>query len=218
MLDSKLRPLIDPPLNLVADIIAATGITADIITLAGFLCSLCSFAALALQAYGVALCFIILSRLMDGLDGAVARASAQGPSDRGAFFDILTDFIFYGGTVFFFAVGRPDAALAAAFLIFSFIGSGVSFLAYSIMTAKRGLNHDRQGQKSFYYVAGLCEGSETIIFLVLFCLLPDHFAALSILFGILCWITAAGRALLAAKNFSPAHEELNENPADKLAD
>ncbi len=199
MLDSKLRPLIDSPLNAFAGVMAARGINANIITLAGFAFSLCAFAALAIQEYGGALFFIVLSRLADGLDGSVARASEKGATDRGAYFDILSDFIFYAGAVFFFAVGRPETALPAAFLIFSFIGTATSFLAYAIIAAKRGLEH--RTEKSFHYAAGLCEGAETIAFLVLICLFPDWFAKLALAFGLLCWITAAGRALRAAKEF-----------------
>lgn len=201
-MDSKLRPWIDPPLNRLAVAAVKHGISADMVTLAGFMFGLCAFAALAFEAYGGALFFIIFSRLADGLDGPVARHSDKGPGDRGAFFDILCDFVFYAGIVFFFALGRPEAALPAAFLIFSFIGTATSFLAYGIIATRRGLNHERQGKKSFYYAAGLCEGTETIIFLVLICLIPGHFPALAVSFAVLCWITTAGRALQAANEFS----------------
>ena len=201
MFDSKIRSYIDPPLNAAGKRLAAKGITANMVTAAGFVSTLCAFACLYMQAYGGALFFVCLSRLMDGLDGSLARHSESGASDDGAFLDIVTDMIFYGGVVFFFAAGQPQTAMAAAFLIFSFMGSASSFLAYGIIAAKRDMQHDRQGKKSFYYAAGLCEGSETIFFFVLMCLLPAWFSVLAILFGLLCWITAAGRVALAMKNF-----------------
>ena len=202
MLDAKIRPYIDPPLNAMGQALAKSGLKAQQVTLAGFIFGLGAFLALALESYAPALLFIALSRLMDGLDGPVARASEEGPTDRGAFLDIVSDFIFYGGFAFFFAVGRPETALAAAFLIFSFMGTASSFLTYSILATKQGRNHSRQGKKSFYYAAGLCEGSETIIFFLLFCLLPNLFTPLAVLFGILCWITTAGRTAQAYKEFS----------------
>lgn len=198
MLDSQLRKLIDPGLNAAGAALVRQGVHADRLTLAGFGFGLCAFAALAFEAYGAALLFILLSRLADGLDGPVARHSQRGATDRGAFFDILSDFIFYAGIVFFFAVGRPETSLAAAFLIFSYIGTATSFLAYSILATKNSLNHERQGKKSFFYTAGLCEGTETIIFMALICLLPDYFSALAVTFGALCWVTTAGRAIYAA--------------------
>ena len=63
--------------------------------------------------WGLAL--IVVSRLADGVDGALARLTR--PTDRGAFLDITLDFLFYAGVPFFFAVGRPGAALPAAFVV-----------------------------------------------------------------------------------------------------
>ncbi len=202
MFDARLRPYIDLPLNAAARFLAARGIHANMLTGAGLACGLLAAAALALQLYIPALLLILLSRLLDGLDGPVARHMPQGASDVGAFYDIVADFIFYSAVVFGFALGRPETALAAAFLLFSFAGSGGTFLTYAIIAAGRGINHDEQGEKSFYYLAGLCEGAETIVFFILFCLLPDYFTALAILFGILCWLTAAGRVLQARRDFS----------------
>lgn len=199
MLDSYIRPLIDPPLNVIARALLKTGITANMLTAIGFSLSLCAFAALAFQAYAIAILFIVLSRLMDGLDGPVARQSQA--TDLGGYLDIVSDFIFYSGTVFFFAVGRPETALAAAFLIFSFMGTASSFLAYAIVAAKRGINHERQGKKSFFYAAGIAEGTESIFVLILICLAPSYFSWIACIFGGLCWMTTAGRARLAIRNF-----------------
>lgn len=200
MLDSRIRPLIDPPLNAAARALAHTGITANAVTGIGFIFSLCAFAALAFVQYGLAILFIVLSRLMDGLDGPLARQSQA--TDLGGYFDIVSDFIFYSGIVFFFAVGRPDMALPAAFLIFSFIGTGSSFLTYAIFATKRGLNHDRQGRKAFFYLGGLTEGTESIATLILICLIPDHFAWIAWIFGGLCWLTTLGRTTQAIRDFA----------------
>lgn len=192
MLDSYIRPMIDPPLNAAAVRLARTGVTANTLTAIGFGFSLCAFAALAFQAYGLAILFIALSRLMDGLDGPLARQSQE--TDLGGYFDIVSDFIFYSGVIFFFAVGRPDMALPAAFLIFSFMGTASSFLAYAIIAAKRGKNHEKQGRKSFFYLKGITEGTETIALLFFICLFP----------GGLCWLTTLGRTMQAVKDFKPA--------------
>ena len=202
MLDEKLRPYINAPLNTVAIKLLKFGLKANTLTFIGFCIGLCAFFSLYIQNYTFALIFILISRLFDGLDGAVARHQEQGPTDKGAFYDIVSDFIFYSGVVFFFALGNPEHALVAAFLIFSFMGTASSFLAYGIIAAKRGVMHSKQGEKSFYYAAGLCEGTETIIFLISFCLFPGLFAPLAILFAILCWITTAGRVAMARRHFS----------------
>ena len=203
MFDSKIRPHIDPPLNKLAEQLVKLGLTANIITGVGFLFALCCFASLVFGAYGLAIIFIILNRFMDGLDGPVSRQTSS--TDLGGFLDIVFDFIFYSGTIFFFAVGVDDntssTALAAAFLIFSFMGAGSSFLAYAIVAAKRGQNHEEQGKKSFFYAQGLAEGTETIATLLLICIFPSSFIIVAYLFGFICWLTTAGRIALAYNSF-----------------
>jgi len=162
-----------------------------------------AWVALAWTVYPLALVLIALNRLMDGLDGAVARR--LGPTDVGGYLDIVLDFFFYAGVPFFFAVGRPEVALPAAFLVFSFVGTGSSFLAYAIFAAKRGLTTQRQGIKSFYYLGGLTEGTETIVFFIAICLFPDGFAVLAWVFGGLCWLTALGRVGAALVTFRETH-------------
>ena len=81
---------------------------------------------------------IIANRVCDGLDGAVARSA--GGTDLGAYLDITLDFLFYSAVPFAFAVADPANAMAAAFLIFSFVGTGSSFLAFAIIAQKRGIS------------------------------------------------------------------------------
>jgi phosphatidylglycerophosphate synthase len=153
-------------------------------------------AMLAVMAgwYGLGLLLLALNRLADGLDGAVARHSRL--TDLGGFLDIVLDFIVYAGMVFAFAVADPGRnAPAAAFLLFAFMGTGSSFLAFAIMAAKRRLTTELRGHKSLYYLGGLTEGTETILFLVLVCLLPGWFPALAMAFGGMCWLTTAARVL-----------------------
>jgi phosphatidylglycerophosphate synthase len=195
--DARLRRVIDPPLGRVGASLARAGVSADAVTLGGFLLGLAAMALIAAESYLLGLACLLLNRLGDGLDGAVAR-HAGGPSDLGGFLDILADFIVYSGIVFAFALADPAAnALAAAFLIFSFVGTGGSFLAFAVMAAKRGLSTDARGRKSLYYLGGLTEGTETVLVLVAFCLFPGAFAPLALVFGALCWLTTATRAAIA---------------------
>ncbi|WP_179379900.1 CDP-alcohol phosphatidyltransferase family protein [Jannaschia marina] len=191
MLDRFARPLIDPPLNRLGAVLARAGWTANGVTMAGFALGLLAAAIIALGAPGWALLPLLASRLLDGLDGAVARATRT--TDFGGYLDIWCDFAFYGAVPFAFALLDPANALPAAFLLLSFYVNGASFLGYSIMAEKRGLETSAQGVKSFYYSAGLLEGTETIFFFVLLCLLPAWFAPLAWAFGALCLFTAVAR-------------------------
>ncbi len=210
MFDARLRPLIDKPLNAVARTLSGTGITPNMITGFGFFLGLLAAASLVFRLDYVALALILLSRIMDGLDGAVARHAAprsrhpgakSQESDLGGYYDIVADFLFYSGIILAFAVGRPENALMAAFLIFCFVGTGSSFLAYAIIAAKQNRNHDRQGKKSFYFLTGITEGSETIVVLCLICLFPGWFGQIAAIFGALCLITTFGRVLQARRDF-----------------
>lgn len=192
MLDRYAIKVIRWPLNTFSALPDRLGITANQITLAGFVLGLFTLPSLAFQQYEWALAFILLNRCFDGLDGAVARR--QGISDCGGFLDITLDFLFYSMVPFGFVIANPEAnAVAGAFLIFSFIGTGSSFLAFAIMASKRKIESPVYKQKSLYYIGGLTEGTETIGCFVLFCLLPQHFATIAWIFGTLCWITTSTR-------------------------
>lgn len=196
MLDSHIRPLIDRPLNVAGRWLVRAGIGADEVTLAGFVAGMCGTAAILLGQFTAALVLILAGRVLDGLDGAVARASQM--SDRGGFLDITLDFIFYGAVPLAFAAFDPwRNALPAACLIASFYANGAAFLAYAIMRAKRGFPpEDRQGMKSLHYMAGIAEGTETIAVFVLMCLFPEAFPVLAFLFAILCFVSAASRIMI----------------------
>jgi phosphatidylglycerophosphate synthase len=199
MLDRHLRPWIDPPLERLARALAPR-IGADAVTVTGFALGLLAILAVMLGHHGAGLALLLLNRLADGLDGAIARH--RGVTDLGGYLDIVLDFIVYAGIVFAMAVADPAAnALAAAFLLFAFMGTGASFLAFAVMAAKHGLESPEQGTKSLYYLGGLAEGTETILFLVAILLWPAGFALLAWLFGALCWLTTAGRILSAVQSF-----------------
>jgi len=200
MFDARIRPLIDPPLTRMAIAARDLGWSADGVTLAGFVIGMLAIPAIAFEAYLAGLVLIFFNRFADGLDGALARLTEK--TDRGGFLDITLDFIFYSSIPFAFALADPaNQALASAFLIFSFIGTGCSFLAYAIMAEKRGLDTDIRGQKSLYYLGGLTEGTETIGLLMLVCLFPAWFPTLAWIFGTLCWVTTATRIYAGWQRF-----------------
>ena len=197
MFDTRLRDWIDPPLNKLGSMLVETRIKPNDITIAGFVIGITAIPLIALQYYKLAFVVILINRLMDGLDGALARQSSVTPA--GGYLDIVLDFIFYSSVVFGFALAQPDNAVYSAFLIFSFIGTGTTFLAFAIFAQKLGLQSNHQGEKSFYYLTGLAEGFETIVALGLMCLLPDYFWLIALVFGILCWISTLVRIFMGVE-------------------
>ena len=200
MFDAQLRPLIDRLLNPIGRGLVTLGVTANQVTM---ICAAFGMIAAGFVAAGLfypALWFVIANRVIDGLDGAVARASRS--TDFGGYIYIVSDFIFYSAIPLAFAVARPEIALAAAFLIFSFIGTATSFLGFAILAEKHQVTTQIRGKKAFYYLGGLTEGTETILLFLAMLVWPDYFSLLAITFGILCWVTTGTRIYTAYCQFN----------------
>ena len=175
-------------------------------TLAGLGLGLAAALMIALELDAAALVLFGLNRLMDGLDGAVARSTRR--TDRGGFLDIVLDFAIYGAVPLAFALRDPGAfALPAAALLFSFYVNGASFLAFAAVAAKRGMSSDIRGIKSIYFTAGFMEGTETILFFAAMILLPGYFPVLAYAFAGLTVMSALARITLAWHAFRDEPEE-----------
>ena len=196
MLDGLARRLIDPPLARAGRALAGRGVPADGLTAVGLILGLGSATAVASRADLLALLLLVLNRTVDGLDGAVARASRR--TDRGGFLDIVFDFVVYGAVPLAFAIRDPAAnALPACALLFAFYVNGASFLAYATVAAKRGLETTGRGVKSIYFTAGLADGTETIACFVAMMVWPGLFPPLAYGFAALTGASALARVALA---------------------
>jgi phosphatidylglycerophosphate synthase len=192
MLDKAVQQALRPLLTRAAQGLVRQGVGADAISVAGFAIGMAAAGAIAFQHHLPGLALLLLSRLMDGLDGAVARATH--PTDRGGFLDITLDFLFYAAIPLAFALADPIAnALPAAVLLAAFIGTGSSFLAFAAIAEKRGLTDTALPDKSFYFLGGLTEATETITAFAAMCLWPAFFAPIAYGFAALCGITIALR-------------------------
>jgi phosphatidylglycerophosphate synthase len=206
MLDGLARRLLNPALDRMGRALAARGVAADALTFAGLALGLASALAVAGAADALALLAFALNRLLDGLDGAVARATER--TDRGGFLDIVLDFVTYGAIPLAFALRDPPAnALAAAVLLFAFYVNGASFLAFAAVAAKRGLETSLRGLKSIYFTAGLAEGTETVLAFVAMILWPGHFPIIAVAFAGLTLMGAVARVTLAWRVFSGDTDE-----------
>ncbi|MFN9357586.1 MAG: CDP-alcohol phosphatidyltransferase family protein [Alphaproteobacteria bacterium] len=201
MFDAVIRPHIDKPLARVATHLVRWQISANSVTAMGFLLGMGAAGLIASGQFVPGLVLFLVSRVLDGLDGAVARQTRL--TDLGGYLDITLDFIVYASMVMAFALADPARnALAAAFLTTSFMAPAATFLAYAIFAAKRGITTEIRGRKSMYYLGGLTEGFETILTLSLMCLLPYWFPVIAIVYALMCWITGGTRIAAAVQAFS----------------
>jgi phosphatidylglycerophosphate synthase len=176
------------------------GISANQVSIFGFGIGIISAGLISSGFTTAALLPLAINRILDGIDGAIARFGV--PSDRGAFLDVTLDFLFYAAVPLGFAMLDPDRnSLAAAFLLAAFIGTGTSFLAFAIIAEKRDEKSSKYPSKSFYYLGGIAEGSETILCFVLMCFWPQYFALIANVYSALCAVTTATRLVAGWMQF-----------------
>ncbi len=211
MFDPMANRLLRWPLDSVALMLRKRQVHPDHVTLAGFGFGLVAAIMIWAGWYTAGLCFILINRVMDGLDGALARQTRA--TDAGGFLDICLDFLFYSIIVTGFALSDPAAnAVAAVILLFCFVGTGTSFLAFAIMAQKHDLDNMAYPNKSMYYMGGLTEGTETIFLFILICLFPGHFSLLAYGFAVLCVLTTVSRIVSGYLTLKTIREKTGNPP------
>ena len=188
MLDRRLLTALSPALRRAAARLVDGGIGADAVTWFGFGAGMACAACIAMGHTLVGLALMLISRLADGLDGALARLTRT--TDRGAFLDIALDFVFYASVPLAFAIAdAPRNALPAAVLLTAFMATASSFLAFAVMAERRGLASTAHPGKGLVFLGGLTEGTETIACFAAMCLWPAWFGVFAYVFSALCGLT-----------------------------
>ena len=193
-------------INQTGEKFAKAGISANVISISGFIIGLLAINFLAMNMYFWALVCILVNRVFDALDGAVARATKI--NDFGVFLDACLDYAFYAGVIFGFALANPyQNAVAASFLLFAFTASACAMLAYSVVAYKNRPSQKLDLDQSPFYLGGLAQGFETLVALVVLCIVPNWFLQIAVILG--CWClfkslfvisTAYYNFVIAAKN------------------
>jgi phosphatidylglycerophosphate synthase len=197
MIDAKLNNYFRPYLSYLAKKTIKFRISANTITLIGFIFGLCCFYSIVNYYFFSAFLFLFLNRFCDGLDGAIARL--VGPSDIGALYDITLDFIFYSLFPIAFIFLDIKNAYAICFLLLSFVSTQTTFLASAWIIEKNKISISTKQRKSFFYIGGVTEGFETIIFFILMLIFYKSVELIAYIFGLLCWITSITRLIYIKK-------------------
>ena len=201
MLDRAATSLISPAVQRLARLLVRAGLSANQLTLTGFAIGMVAAVLVGTQHYLGAIMAILASRLCDALDGAMARETRV--TDAGGFLDIALDFIFYAAIPLGFAFADPPQnALPAATLLAAFVGTMASFLAFAVLAAKRSQNNLAYPDKSFYFLGGLTEATETLGVFIAMCLWPQHFGWLAYGFSAMCLLTTGTRIWWGWKTFT----------------
>lgn len=176
------------------------GLTANMVSIVGFIIGLLAINFLAMSNFFAALICILVNRFCDALDGALARHAKV--TDFGIFLDATLDYVFYAGLIFGFALANPsENAVSAAFLLFAFTSSACAMLAYAIVAYKNKAKNKIEIAKSPFYLGGFAQGFETFIAMIILCLIPSGFLFISIVLGIFCFVKACSVVIAAYYNF-----------------
>lgn len=184
-----------PVVEAVAAVLDRRGASPAAVTAAGLGVGVGACVAAGLGAWAVALILWLGNRVLDGLDGALARR--RGPTDLGGMLDFLADFVVYGGFVLGVAVAVPDARIACSALLVAYLLNSVAQLSFASLVEKRRL--ELGDERSLRFTPGLTEGTETIVAYAAFCLVPEHAAVVAWVFAAMVLLTVGQRVALAVR-------------------
>lgn len=197
MFDSALRPFKD---RLLGPVARASGgrIHPGAVTAAALVVGLAAAGFAWRGWYGSALACWLVNRVLDGLDGVIARERGLA-SDRGGYFDLLADFLVYALVPIALAAGRSDPGghAAVAWLLASFYVNAMSWMYIAAVLERRNGTARRGGGPSIVFPEGVVGGTETILFFTAFLLFPAFFKPLALLMALLTAAGAAQRAVWA---------------------
>lgn len=175
------------------------GVSPTAITLLAFAFGIASAGVTAFGFYTLGLGFWLVNRMLDGIDGSVARLTGR-QSDWGGYLDLLLDFIIYALIPIALVLASPSewAYLTLALLLTSFYINSGSWLYLAALLEKQ----DKSGnyKTSIVMPGGLIEGAETILFYALFLLFPAAFVPLAAIMSVLVLVTVGQRLLWAKRH------------------
>ena len=212
MLDRRVRTLSRPVLDRVGQWLFGRGVKAIAVTGVGWMLGVVACVAIGFGLWALALVAWLLNRVMDAIDGAVARR--EGATDRGGYLDLMADFSIYSGFVVAVAVVLPAARMASVVLLFTYYLSGAALLAASGLLDRTGAT--RRDERSIRFLGGLAEGVETTVAYVLITIAPSRAALFEWIFAAMVLITAIQRIVWASRALVPSTpiETSTSRPAD----
>jgi phosphatidylglycerophosphate synthase len=177
MFDKVLREWKEKALRSVGLRIGAMGIRPNDITLAAFVVGiLCGFAILA-DFYWCAIGLWWLNRLLDGLDGTVARCTNQ-QTDFGGYVDIVCDFVVYAWVPTALTIAWPSGGSWSwpllNYLMSSYFVNAASLFCLAAILEKRSNGSDDKKLTSIAMPTGLIEGSETVALYAIMIAFPSY--------------------------------------------
>ncbi len=165
MIDTNYRKVFQPVFDKTSHLVIKTGLTPNHVTVLAFVVGVISALFIANGEYIIACALLLLSGLLDILDGTVARVTNKS-SYVGAFLDMVFDRLVEASVIIGFYFIKPELSLLYLLFLVSVI---FNFSTFSLA----GALIKNKGSKSMHYDVGLIERSETFICFVLMLILPQ---------------------------------------------
>jgi phosphatidylglycerophosphate synthase len=198
MLDQTLRV---PKRVVLMPVAKRLNISPSVFTALGLVTGLAAAVLIGFQQPIWGLALWLLNRVLDGLDGEIARAHGR-QSDLGAYFDMMADLAIYAALPLALVLASPSFAawLSLAALLSSFYINAGSWMYLASLLEKRGLGAKAKGEStSITMPSGIIEGTETIVFYTVFLIIPDQIVILFSLMTLLIGMTIMQRFIWASK-------------------
>jgi len=142
----------------------------------------------------------LVSRMADGLDGLLARATNR-TSALGGYLDITLDMAAYSVMILGFAAAHSGEGLVWSAILVGYVLCITTTLALS--AALEGLDRVHAGDRSYRFTPGLAEAGETSLSYALFVLFPQWIGPLAWIWCAATWLTGVQRTVLAVRLLRP---------------
>ncbi len=197
MFDNSFRHRFGAAVRPVLPALARTGVTPNQITVVTFTLALAAAASIAIGYPFTGLAIWLVSRVGDGLDGALARQTGRA-SPFGGYLDITLDMAGYSAMVLGFAVAHPDLWPAWICVLAGYVLAITTTLALSDAGRAAG-RPIGLGDRTFQFTPAITEAGETTVIYALWVLFPAYLPWLAWLWVAALAATAVQRTLVAAR-------------------
>jgi len=185
VIDTHGRKYIQPIFDKIANIIIRLKLSPIKVTFIALIMGILSILFLLLNELILSVTFLWISGMFDVLDGTVARKT-NSQSELGAFLDITFDRILELGIIVSLAIIDPKLGIMLVALTASIVMSLTVFLTAASFAKNNG-------NKAFYYQAGIAERTEGFIFFTLMILWGDMRMLIGYIFAFAVLFTAVQR-------------------------
>jgi phosphatidylglycerophosphate synthase len=201
MFDEPFRARFQPMVRPLVRRLASLGVTPDRVTVAAFVLGIAAAALLAGGRTDAALAVWLVSRVGDGLDGALAREMDRS-TPFGGYLDITLDMAAYAAMVVGFAALYPRLGVAWTMVLLGYVVVITTTLALS--DAAGVLGRQVSGtDRTFQFTPGFAEAGETNAMYVLWVLFPRYLEPLVWIWVALLAATSVQRTLVASRALRP---------------